>query len=1294
MATNLEDVLPLAPLQQGLYFHALYDGAADVYSAQLVLELTGPLDPARLRSAVEAVLRRHANLRVSFRQRRQGDPVQVVHRKVRAPWEEVDLSDDPEALPRLVEREKGHRWDLTRPPLLRFVLARVAPDEHQLICTHHHLLLDGWSTPILNTELFAFYLSAGDDAGLPPLIPYKSFLAWVAGQDRAAAVAAWTRALEGVEEPTLIRPRASGPAVRPETAELLLDARTTAALTARARAAGVTLNTVLQLAWGLVLGCETGRTDVIFGGVVSGRPPELPGVASMVGLLINTLPVRVRVRPSDTLGEALTRLQDEQARLMSHHHLAISEIQRLTPAGVLFDTITVLENYPYDPAAEATDLDGLKVRGAGGHDATHYPVALAAVPGERLSLRLGYRPDLFDAGQARRLVRRLERAFRTIADDPETPVARVDLLDPGEREPVVSGGDTAVRLPGGQSVVTRFAEIAAARPGEVAIRSDGRSITYAELESRANRLAHRLIGLGVGRESAVAILQERGPEVLVSSLAVLKAGGCCVPLHHGHPAERIGRILDRTGAAVLLTDRAMSGRRLRRPAHVVVVDADPALAGFPSDPPGVDVHPSQLALQLFTSGSTGEPKAVGLVHGEVVRFVTDPRVCSGPERVLVSAPHAFDASTFEMFAPLLNGGVAVVAPPGDPDVTDLARLLAGERVGLALITTQLFNLIAAEDLAALAPLGTVHTGGETASPTAVRAVLAACPGLKLLNAYGPTETTTYATLHPVREGAGESVPLGTPLDGRRAHVLDEALRPVPAGVTGELYLSGNGLARGYTGRPGLTAERFVAHPYGAPGERMYRTGDLVRRTGDGLLEYVARADHQVKIRGFRIEPGEIETCLDLHPGVARSAVIAREDRPGERRLVAYVVPVLGRETGREFAAELHAFAAARLPSYMVPSASVFLPGFPLTPTGKLDRGALPAPGGGPAGRDPEGAAEERLAALFARALGRPSVPADVSFFQLGGDSIAAMRLAGLARQDGLELTPRAIFTHQTVAALAAAPTGAEAGTGVLLPIRAEGDRPPLFCLHPAGGLAWPYFGLLPHLPGGQPVYGLQGRGFADPGEPLHTSVEDAARDHVAHLRSVQPRGPYHLAGYSLGGLLAYEAARQLRAAGEEVALLVLIDAFHSQDLDAAHREIVPELLEAAGISEEIAGDPAATDVPRIMAALRDRGSVFASLDDDGLVAMYRNYENGLRIADAYTPGPADGDIVFFTALRGRAPGSPAGADDWGPLIGGTVENHDLDVEHRLVMEPASLAVIAEVIARKIRPEPHPQERKP
>ncbi|GAA0960534.1 amino acid adenylation domain-containing protein [Actinocorallia libanotica] len=1271
MSGNLEDVLPLSPLQQGLYFHALFDADADVYSAQAVLRLDGPLDAPALKAAAEALVARHANLRAAFRQRKQGDPVQLVAKTVKVPFEEVEAPVGE--VEKIAARERAHRWDLGRPPLLRFTLVRSAPDVHHLVFTNHHILLDGWSTPILQTELFALYLTKGDASVLPRVTPYKNYLAWVARQDRAAAEAAWRRALEGVEEPTLIRPQPPVGAADPEKLTLVLDEGLTTALTARARAEGVTLNTVLQLAWGLVLGAETGRTDVVFGGVVSGRPPELAGVEQMVGLFINTLPVRVRVAPGDTLAAALRRVQGEQADLLAHHHLGLTEIQGLTRLGALFDTVTVLENYPFDPDAEATDLNGVRVSGAGMHDATHYPIALAAVPGRELSVRLDYRPDLFTLEEAERVAGRLRAALTAIAERPDLPVARLDLLTVDEREQALAlraAGDGRAAA----TVTARFAELAAARPDAVAIRHGGASITYAELDERSGRLAGRLAALGVGAETPVAMLLERGPQVLVATLAVLKAGGYYVPIHHSYPDERRAWALRESGAPVLLLDEAFADPGFAHDARTVRVDlpVDGAVA------PPVPVAPGALAYAIFTSGSTGLPKSVGVAHREVVDFATDTEVRTGGERVLVFSAHAFDASTYEMWTPLLNGGTAVIAPPGDLDTDGFARLAGEERLTAAFVTTSLFNLMAAERPDAFAGFARLHTGGEAGSARAMRAVLDACPGLELCNAYGPTETTTYAALQPMRHvlaGLG-APPLGGPLDDTRLYVLDEALRPVPDGTPGELYVAGAGLARGYLNRPGLTAERFVACPFGEPGERMYRTGDLVRRRG-GLLEYLDRADQQVKVRGFRIELGEIEAALGAHPYVAQAAVLARRDRPGEKRLVAYAVPHEGCTLEPE---DLRRFLGESLPSYMVPAAAVVLESFPLNGSGKLDRAALPAPDLVISGRPPRTPEEEVLCGVFAEVLGLPRVFADVSFFDLGGDSIAALRLAARARQEGIELTPRMVFTRQTVEGLLSGEDEPALGMDVLLPIRTKGEGAPLFCVHPASGLSWPYFALLPHLPG-RPLYGLQSRALSEAGYRAE-SIRAMAEDYVAELRRVRPAGPYHLLGWSLGGLVAFEAARVLDELGEEVGLLCLLDSFHSQDLAADEREVVPELLQSIGIDESIAGDPQNPDVPAIMAELRARGDAFATLEEEQLLSVYGSYENGLRIVDGYVPsGPAPVDLVFFRATRGLRDDSPD-PSVWDPYVRG-VERHDLDVEHHFLMEPAAVERIARVIAERL-----------
>ncbi|WP_243713166.1 amino acid adenylation domain-containing protein [Actinomadura sp. 6K520] len=1287
--SQLEDILPLSPLQQGLFFHALYDSENDVYTAQIVFDLRGPLDVDALRAAAATLLRRHANLRAGFRQRKEGSPVQVVHREVRLPWNDADLSALPEgergARARdLADAERARPFDMTKPPLLRFLLIKLADGLHRMVFTNHHILLDGWSTPVLQTELFALYLAKGDDTGMPRVAPYKNYLAWLAAQDRPAAEDAWRRSLDGVHEPTLVAPGAPEPgADSPGRVRIRLTEDLTAALSARARAQGVTLNTVLQLAWGTLLSRLTGSTDVVFGAAVSGRPPELPGVEQMIGLFINTLPIRVRVRPADTVAEALTRLQDEQAALMPHHHLGLSDIQRLTGAGTLFDTMTVLENYPFDPDAAGTDLGGLTLHDVDGYDASHYPLTFAAVPGRGLSLRIDHRTDLFTEDDAQRLMRRFVRILEAVAYRPDLPLGRIEVLDGDERARVLQEwqGPVTGRDPG--TLTARFAARLAEAPRATAVRAAGESIGYAELDRRANRLAHRLIGLGVGRDTPVAVLLERSADTVVASLAILKAGGAYAPIHHGYPPERLAWAVAEVAAPVLVVNTPMRDRvaALGTAARILVVDDDPETAAQPDTDPGVPCHPEQLACVLFTSGSTGVPKGVMLRHRDALDLATDGRLRGGAhDRVLVHSPHAFDASIYEVWTPLLHGGTAVVAPPGHLDGQALETIIAAEELTGLFLTTTLFNLVADERPHAFARLREVLTGGEAGSPAAIRKVLAACPDTEVGNVYGPTEATTYTTIAGQRAPLGDpsetSAVLGRPIDDMRVHVLDQGLRPVPPGVAGEAYIAGAGLGRGYLRRPALTGERYVADPFGAPGDRMYRTGDLVRWRADGTLEYLDRVDFQVKVRGFRIELGEIEAAVAAHPAVANVAVVAREDTPGVKTLVAYVIA--------DSIDGLREFVAARVPEYMVPAAFVRLDTFPVGPTGKLDRRALPVPdyGEAAAGRDPRTPEEERLCAVVADVLGLDRVGADVSFFDLGGDSIAALKLVTRARREGIELTPRDVFTHQTVEALTRVGEPEDRlGFEVLLPIRTSGTRPPVFFVHPAGGLAWGYLQFQRHLGPDQPVYGLQARAFTR--SDLPGSVAEMAEDYLAQIRAVRPAGPYHLAGWSLGGLVAYEMAVRLQAAGERVGLLALIDAYHGQDLESERREILPELLEAIGVDAGMIAADGNPDMAQIMAVLAARDDALATLGEDDLVNVYRNYENGLRQAEEYRPGRFRGDIVFFTALQGRTADSPTGRSNWGPLVEGEIEDYPLDIDHHLLMEPGPAAEMGAVLAAKL-----------
>ncbi|WP_034521062.1 non-ribosomal peptide synthetase [Actinomadura rifamycini] len=1064
---RIEDVWPLSPLQEGLLFHAGYDagyeagdaghgdgpgGARDVYVVQGVVGLTGDLDPAVLRASWQALLDRHAVLRAGFQRRGTGDPVQLVAAGVALPWDERDLSalapaDAEAAAAELAAAERARRFDPEVPPLLRLLLVRLGPGRYRMVLTLHHLIMDGWSLPVLFEELSRVYAAGGDPSGLPPVTSFRDYLVWLGGRDRGAARDAWRRELAGLPGPTLVGPAhgagadgaagtapAAGPggAPLPARAATRLGGDLAARLRRVARGLGVTLNTVTQAAWGLLVGQLTGRSDVVFGAIVSGRPMELPGVERMVGLFINTVPVRVAAAPGDTLAGTLTRLQAAQSALLDHQHLGLTEIRRAAGDGAVFDTLIVHQNYPRNPDGPLR-LDGLDVGGGGGEDASHYPLTLVVTPGDdELELRLDYRPDLFDERAAWALLDRLVRVLEQTAADPLARVADVDVLTPEERRTVLHGWNDTARPVPDASLVDLFEAQAARTPGAVAVAgpdASGTDVTwtYADLDARADAVARALVRRGVRPHDLVGVVRERSAELVPVLLGVLKAGAAYLPLDPAHPEGRRRAIIEEAGVSVVLTDADAFDPAAEPPAAPGPAAPGPDVRGPDVRGPARRVPPQGLAYVMYTSGSTGAPKGVAVTHANVVAFCLDEAWRDDVvDSVLVHANHAFDASTYEIWTPLLHGGRLVVAPPGRVDAAERARLIAAHRVTNVHVTAGLFAALADQAPWMFAGVREVSTGGDVVSATAVRALLEAHPGLVVRTTYGPTETTAFTAqvAYTASEGVPAAVPLGFPMDNARAYVLDEFLRPVPPGVVGELYIAGAGVARGYAGRPALTAERFVACPHAGPGERVYRTGDLASWGANGVLRFAGRADGQVKIRGFRIEPAEVESVLGAHDDVARATVVVREDRPGARRLVGYVVAAPGAAPDP---AALRAFAAARLPEYMVPAEVVPLDEIPVTANGKVDRAALPAPAAAAAtGRGPATPAEELLCGLFADVLGLDAVGAEDSFFALGGDSITSMLVVARARRAGLALSARQVFEHRTPAALASVAGRADA----------------------------------------------------------------------------------------------------------------------------------------------------------------------------------------------------------------------------------------------------------------------------
>ncbi|MBE1490014.1 non-ribosomal peptide synthetase [Plantactinospora soyae] len=1050
----IADLLPLTPLQEGLFFHAVAAGPdRDPYRVQQVLDLRGPLDADALRRAAQDVLDRHAPLRTGFPQLADGRAIQLVADRITLPWREVDLTgyaDEARAaeFEGLAEAERAAPFDLTRPPLLRCVLVRRERDRHTLLLTHHHIVTDGWSAGVTLRDLLDRYAPAGEPARLAPVTPYRRYFEWLAGRDRAAAQDAWRTALAGLDGPTRLGDEPgpevesdSGPGVdsdsgveglfQPERAEVVLPATVATGLAGRARAAGLTVGSIVHAAWAIVLGRRTGRRDVVFGSTVSGRPAELDGIESMVGLFINTLPVRLRWAPSEPLVDLVARLQREQSELLDHQYLGLPAIQRLAGGGELFDTLVVVENYPAD-AAGRNRAGGLELAGVEFREATHYPVTLLVSPAGQLDLTIEYDPARIDPGTIGQLRAGLTEILRTVVTEPTRPVGRIDLLSAADR------ASALVRLAGPTVAVPSLtlggavSAQAARTPDAIALIDGERQISYAELDRRAGVLARRLTERGIRPGEIVAVAVPRSAELVVALLGVLRAGAAYLPLDLGHPRDRLSAVLADSGArAILSTVDAMT--RLPHPDGVTLLlvgeRKGPFLSHSVEEGPLPNIlSPEQAAYLIYTSGSTGRPKGVLVSHRAIVSQLEWSQRQFGlgtGDRMLQLAPAAFDTSVWEIFWPLYAGAAVVLPEPdaaGDP--TRLAGLIRRHRVTtVTFVPSMVEAFLLADEVTAdpgwAATLRWVSSGGEALTPELARR-WHALTGTALDNFYGPTEAAVQVTWWANDGGSSRTVPIGRPVANTRLYVLDDCLRPVPAGVPGELYVAGAQLGHGYHHRPGLTAERFVADPYGAAGQRMYRTGDVVRWRADGVLEYVGRTDHQVKIRGHRIDLGEVESVLRDVPGVAQAVVLARADGPGRSRLIGYLVPAAGTRLDVR-AVRTAAFAA--LPEPMVPSGFVLLDALPLTLSGKLDRAALPAPdappsyvaGGGagsagavsgrPAGSDPavSGGPDGSDPAVFVGPAGSGAGIADGSGRGSGPGSDPA---GGSAGPDGAVAGPR------------------------------------------------------------------------------------------------------------------------------------------------------------------------------------------------------------------------------------------------------------------------------------------------
>ncbi|MGP4021368.1 amino acid adenylation domain-containing protein [Saccharopolyspora sp. 5N708] len=1297
--------IPLSFGQQRLWFLNRLEGPSATYNLPLVLRMSGELDVAALRAAIGDVLRRHESLRTVFPDA-LGEPRQQVL-DVLPELPVVRSSNVDDELAAAVRRG----FDLAQEPPIRTTLFQTG-DEHLLLVLLHHVAGDEWSTRPLVRDLSAAYAArltgtAPDWDELP--VQYVDYALWqreLLGAESdptglgARQLEFWRQALadlpDQLELPTDF-PRPAVSSHQGDSVRFELDQALHQRLRRLAGERQATVFMVLQAGLAALLTRMGAGTDIPIGTPVAGRGDD--ALDDLVGFFVNSLVLRTDTSGEPGFAELVDRVRHVDLAAFENADLPFERLAEvLGPARSLSRHPLFQVMLAYWGAAEAVpaELPGLRTTvdtvsaGAAKFD-------LAFSLDERadggVDGLVQFSTDLFSRHTVEDLAARFVRLLTAAAVEPHTPISRLDVLGAEARQQVLAWGDAVGEPAPGGTFPELFARIAAQRPDEPALIFEDTELTYRELDRRVTAQARLLAEHGVGPGDIVGVLLPRSTELIVGLLAVMTAGAAYLALDPEYPVERLRHMVDDAKPRLVLTDDP----RADLPVTLVSCYDSPSAAVSVAQPQLDDA-----AYVIYTSGSTGTPKGVVVPHRGIAKLLatqTQRVGITADSRVLQFASPSFDVAFWEICMGLLSGGTLVVVPsdrrvPGEP----LAEYARRHRVTHLAIGPSMMGMFPPDT--ELPPGATLLCGAEKV-PSEL--VLRWARDRRMLNCYGPTEATVNSTLWDCDPGdcdpdaVGTSVPIGVPDPGTRLYVLDQALQPTPPGVVGELHVAGLGLARGYLNRPGLTAERFVADPFGPPGSRMYRTGDLVRWRTDGVLDFAGRADDQVKIRGFRIELGEVEAVLARHPDVAQVAAVVREDTPGDKRLVGYVV-------GGGDSAALRRHVGESLPDHMVPAAIVFVDALPLLPNGKLDRRALPAPDLGEAvgGTVPRNPTEEILCGLFAEVLGLPRVGVHDGFFDLGGHSLLAAKLIGRVRDAlGVRLNVGSLFAAPTVAGLAerlrsgdsrrSSQGGSRDALEILLPLRTEGSEPPLFCVHPAAGLAWPFSGLLGHIDAERPIYGIQSRGLAEP-KPVAASLSEMAAEYLAHIRQVQPHGPYHFLGWSFGGVVAHEMSTHLQAQGEEVRLLCMLDSYPKDVWDElpTEAEALKALLYMAGydLSELDNGplDNGPLGRAEVMAILSAEGSALANLEPHTITAVIDNFANCAVLENQADHDKYRGDVLFFTATVNPAKASLT-AQLWRPYVDGTVHNHDIACEHKDMTQRGPLAEIAAIVDRQLREAP-------
>lgn len=1146
---HVQDIYYLSPMQEGMLFHTLLHPGQSFYIEQISMQVKGSFRKDLLEKSMNVIVERYDIFRTIFVHEKMKRPVQVVLKERHFHVVEVDLSglseeEQKERIEDYKQEDKRKGFNLSKDIPMRTAIFKTGADAYEWVWSYHHILLDGWCFGIVVQELFKVYnaLRKNKSYSLKPVKPYKEYIKWLEQQDKQKSLSYWEEYLAGFEGQTTFaeqRKKTNQTGYQPEELLFTLPKAETEAFAKLAKARNTTLSTALQAVWSVLLSRYQRSRDLIFGTVVSGRPAEIKGVEHMVGLFINVVPKRVTFGDKTTFSELIARLQKQTLESEPHQYVPLYDIQSKTASPDLIDHIIVFENYPLQEANKQQEEDdlGFSMGRVSVFEKSNYDLNLLASPGEEMMLKFAYNGNVFDTSFVERLKDQLIEAISRIAGNPDQPLNGITIVPENERKQLLYDFNAPEeKTTSAMAIPQWFEHYAEFMPNEPAVSAAGCTLTYRELNDRANRLARYLRKKGVGRKKAVALFFRRSPDMAAAILAVLKAGGAYVPIDPEYPDDRIQYMLEDSGALCLLTQEELAGRTVSLSfKNETVLINDPAVSGESGESLGIAIDPDDLAYIMYTSGTTGKPKGNLTTHANITRVVRDTNYIdiTRQDTLLSLSNYAFDGFTFDLYGALLNGGKLVVAGQDTIlDISGLTETIEKEKITVMFVTTALFNLLVDSGTGWMKGLRKVLFGGERSSVSHVRKALAEMGPGRIIHVYGPTETTVFATFYPVDSVSSEavSIPIGKPLNQTAAFILTEKNELQPLGAVGELCLSGAGVSLGYLNRPDLTAEKFVPHPF-IPGQNMYRTGDLARWLPDGNIEFAGRIDDQVKIRGHRIELGEIEEQLTRCPGVKEAVVLAARSGSGDLTLTAYVVPASGGVTEEAIRGRL----AQKLPAYMVPPVYFILEELPLTPNGKVNRRLLPEAGEASVReerREPRNETEAKLERIWSDVLGRPHIGIDENFFEIGGHSLKAMAvISRILKELGAEVPVNIIFESPTIAAMAAYIDGGgktdEADRTVFNP---EAGRY-VFAFPPVLGYGIMYGKLAEQLP----EYKICAFDFIEAGD----RVERFANT----ITKLQPEGPLTLLGYSAGCGLAFEVAQQLEKSGREVDRLIMIDSY-------------------------------------------------------------------------------------------------------------------------------------------------------